>query len=119
MGRTPDGNAVYTAAAGHDGEAARRAVKTLLAALGREHNEVLWLDVTPRVSFLWRVGAFCRRYSFLARVGQWLLRWSLKRDFPVLVTIARECCRYKRDDGTKIAGRNYCQDVKPRLQAKT
>jgi hypothetical protein len=90
IGYTPEGHAVYTAAVGHDGEAARRAIETFLAALDRDQREVLWIDVSHRVSFLWRAGAFCRRYPSLAWLGRLLLQFSLGRDYPVLVNLVKE-----------------------------
>jgi hypothetical protein len=89
IGRTEAGRDLYTAAVGHDGEAARRAIETFLVALGRDQGEVLWIDVSHQVSFLWQVGAFCRRYSRLAWMGRLLLQWSLGRDYPVLVSLVK------------------------------
>lgn len=89
MGQTPAGHAIYTAAVGHDGQAAGRSVGTFLEALGRDRDEVLWIDVSHRVSLLWRAGAFCRRYLLLAWLGQLLLLRSLKKDYAVLVNLAR------------------------------
>ncbi|QGP93703.1 hypothetical protein MGLY_31250 [Neomoorella glycerini] len=98
IGHTPAGHALYTAAVGHDGEAARRAIETFLVALGRDQSEVLWLDVSPQVSFLWRVGAFCRRYSRLAWLGRLLLQWSLGRDYPVLVNLVKRARQQERNN---------------------
>ncbi|WP_258359027.1 DUF3189 family protein [Moorella sulfitireducens (nom. illeg.)] len=105
IGHTLAGHAVYTAAVGHDGEAALLSVKTFLTALGREQREVLWLDVSRRVSFLWRAGAFCRRYPFLAWLGRLLLQGSLGRDYNVLVDLVKEACRQELNE-VKYCRRN-------------
>ncbi|MDN5345311.1 MAG: hypothetical protein PWQ18_1425 [Clostridia bacterium] len=103
MGPTPAGQAIYTAAVGHDGKAARRAIMTFLAALGRDQGEVLWIDVSRRVSYLWRVGAFCRRYAGLTFLGHLLLRWSLKRDYPTLLSLVQSTI--KKAGGVKANNR--------------
>jgi len=84
LGRTQAGYAVYSAEVGNDGQAAWCAVKTVLPALGYDVNEVLWIDVSGQISFLWRLGAILRWYSLLARLGHLLLRWSLRRDYWTL-----------------------------------
>ncbi|CEP67696.1 Protein of unknown function DUF3189 [Moorella glycerini] len=103
MGHTHAGHAVYTATVGHDGEAARRAVETFLVALGRNQGEVLWIDVSPQVSFLWRAGAFCRRYRRLAWLGRLLLQWSMGRDYSVLVNLVKKALQQELNTATKTS----------------
>jgi len=116
LGRDSSGAAVYTAAVGHDGAAARRSVVTLLALLGREPGEVVWIDVSRRVSLLWRLGGFCRRYPFLATPGRWLLGWSLRRDYRILATMAAAA---RRQMAGASSGRVPAPGLKLRIQAKT
>lgn len=107
LGRTPAGHTLYTTAVGHDGLAARQAVKTFLEALNRDPAEVLWIDVSRRVSFLWRVSAFCRRYRRLAWLGQLLMQRCLERDYSILAHLAREASQQElysfNSDGPEIS----------------
>ncbi|MGI6285641.1 DUF3189 family protein [Neomoorella humiferrea] len=95
---TPSGHAVYTAAVGHDGETAKRAAATFLAAWDGEPERVLWIDVSGRVSFFWRIGAFCRRYNYLGWLGRLFLRWSLARDYHVIGDIVKKTKRQERGE---------------------
>ncbi|MGI9862210.1 DUF3189 family protein [Moorella naiadis] len=116
LGQDRTGTAVYTAAVGNDGAAARLAVASFLAIMGREQGEVVWLDVSRRVSLLWRAGGFCRRYRHLATPSRWLLCWSLRRDYRTLAGLVEEvqgCLSGGLKQPVPAAG------LKPRLQVKT
>ncbi|OIQ08475.1 DUF3189 family protein [Neomoorella thermoacetica] len=116
LGRDSAGTSVYTAAVGHDGEAARRAVATFLRIMGREQGEIIWVDVSRRVSLLWRLGGFCRRYPHLAAPGRWLLCWSLRRDYSTMVALVKESRRQVAGDPGSPAPASM---IRTRFQAKT
>lgn len=116
LGCDSTGASVYTAAVGHDGEAARRAVATFLSIMGREQEEIVWVDVSRRVSLLWRLGGFCRRYPYMAAMGRRLLCGVLRRDYPTIVSLVNEARRLAAGrPGSPV----HTSGIKPRLQAKT
>ncbi|BCV21485.1 DUF3189 family protein [Moorella sp. Hama-1] len=116
LSRDRTGAAIYTAAVGNDGAAARLAVASFLAIMGREQGEVVWLDVSRHVSLSWRVGGFCRRYRHLATPGRWLLCWSLRRDYQTLAGLV-EGVRRSMAGGLKKPA--PASGLRPRLQVKT
>lgn len=116
LGRDRTGAAIYTAAVGNDGTAARLAVASFLAIMGREQGEVLWLDVSRHVSLLWRVGGFWRRYRHLATPGRWLLSWIMRREYHLLASLVEEA-RGHMAGGLK--GPAPASELKPRPQVKT
>lgn len=95
---TPSGYAIYTAAVGHDGETAKKAAATFLAAWDGELGKVLWIDVSGRASFFWRIGALFRRNNYLSWLGRLFLNWSLARDYQVIGDIVKKAKRQEKGE---------------------